>query len=83
VLLNPEYADMILHMIANMVHESMLNTGNAISSFLGLSHTANRAQSGTSPSGQANSNGSFEEEVSRLAGKSMKESPNVQEHQEG
>jgi hypothetical protein len=74
---------MILHVIADMVHERILNTGNAIWSFLSLSHTADRAQDRTSPNGQPNRNGSVTKEVPLFAGKSMKEGPSVQDRYKG
>jgi hypothetical protein len=73
---------MILHVIADIIHESMINTGQALSIFLGLPRTANRAQNGASPGSQSNGSGNIEKEVSQLRGDSMKQSPSVRERRE-
>jgi hypothetical protein len=64
----------MLFVIADIIHESILDTCNAISTFIGRSGPSNRAQNGASPRSQTASNGNIvEKEQSRLTDNSMKE----------
>ena len=58
-----------------IIHESILDNGNAISTFTGSSGATNRTKNSASSRSQTASNGNaVEKEQSRLTGNSMKES---------
>jgi hypothetical protein len=62
----------ILFAIADMIHESILDASNAISTFITRSSPANRAQNGANPGSQTAGNEYVvEKEQSRLRGNSM------------
>jgi hypothetical protein len=64
----------MLFAIADIIHESILDTCHAISTFIGRFGPSNRAQNGASPGSQTASNGNvIEKEQSRLTDNSIKE----------
>jgi hypothetical protein len=64
----------VLFAIADIIHESILNTGDAISTFIGRSGPASQVDGGASPETQTASNRKVvEREQSRITSNSMKE----------
>jgi hypothetical protein len=62
----------MLFAIADIIHESILDTGKAISTFIGRSGPTNRAQNCASPRNQTADNGNVvEKQQLRLTGNSM------------